>query len=105
MMSEQEFKVACDRALEDLFRALGEATNEHEFDPDMNSGALSISFEEPPGRFVVSPQTPLRQIWVSAHSRSFKFDWDGTNFVLDGQTLKQMIAGAISQHLGETVEL
>lgn len=75
----------------------------------MVSGALQIAFDEPPAKFVVSPQAPLRQVWVSAHSRSFKFDWDAEKqaFALadTGQTLRQMIAAAMSTHLGEPVEL
>ena len=105
MLSEQEYKVACDRALDDLFKALAAAADRHEFDPDMSNGTLTIAFDEPPGRFVVSPQTPVRQIWVSAHSKSYKFDWDGSAFVLNGQTLKQMMAAAVSQQMGESVTL
>jgi CyaY protein len=109
MLDEHEFRRHCDGALDDLFKALNRATEDHDFDPDMVSGALQIAFDEPPGKFVVSPQTPVRQVWVSAHSRSFKFDWSPEKqaFVLPdtGQTLKQMIAGAITTHLGEPVEL
>ena len=33
---------------------------------------------------MVSPNAPVRQIWVSAHSKSFKLDWDAAKeaFVL-----------------------
>jgi len=107
MLTDHEFQIECDRAIADLYKSLSEASNDHEFDPDMNQGALTVSFEAPPARFVVSPQGPVRQIWVSADSRSFKFGWNGAAFVLpdSGETLKQMIAGAISRRLGETVEL
>lgn len=109
MLDEHEFRRHCDEALADLFKALNRATEDHDFDPDMVSGALQIAFDEPPGKFVVSPQAPLRQVWVSAHSQSFKLDWnvEQQNFVLaeTGQTLKQMIAGAMTTHLGEPVEL
>jgi hypothetical protein len=49
----------------------------------------------------------VRQIWVSAHSKSFKLDWDPAceAFVADGQTLAQIVGGAISQQLGEPVNL
>jgi CyaY protein len=109
MLDEHEFRRHCDEALDDLFKALNRATDTHDFDPDMVSGALQIAFDEPPGKFVVSPQTPVRQVWVSAHSRSFKFDWNPEKkaFVLPetGETLKEMIAGAMATHLGEAVEL
>jgi iron donor protein CyaY len=108
-MTEQEFKTRADEALDSLYKKLSAATDHFEFEPDFNSGALSIEFEEPKGKFVISPNTPVRQIWISAHSRSFKLDWqdDQRAFVLTdtGQTLTAFIEGAISQHLGEPVSL
>ena len=106
-MSDQDFQVQCDQTLGDLYKALGEASNDYDFDPDMEQGALTISFEKPPARFVVSPQAPVQQVWVSANSRSFKFGWNGTAFVLadSGETLKDMISRAISGRLGKSVKL
>jgi iron donor protein CyaY len=108
-MDEQEFKRQSDAALESLYRKLSAATDRYDFEPDFNSGALSIEFEEPKARFVVSPNSPVRQIWVSAHSKSFKLDWVAAQnaFVLPGtgQTLEQLIGGAISQHLDQDVVL
>jgi CyaY protein len=108
-MDEQEFKRQCDVALESLFKKLSAATEQHDFEPDFNAGALTIEFEEPKARFVISPNSPVRQIWVSAHSKSFKLDWvpGRSAFVLadTGQTLEQMVAGAISQQLGEEIHL
>lgn len=108
-MDDQEFKNASSHAMEALFKKLSKATETYEFEPDFNAGALSIEFDEPKAKFVVSPNAPVRQIWVSAHSRSFKLDWDPgrSAFVLPatGETLDQMIAGAIGQHLNEPVTL
>jgi CyaY protein len=108
-MDEQEFRTRSDNALEALYRKLSLATDRYDFEPDFNSGALSIEFEEPKGRFVVSPNTPVRQVWVSAHSKSFKLEWDaGRNaFVLPdtGQDLEQLVSDAIEQQIGEEVQL
>ena len=71
-----EFHRQADAAISDLYNKLAAATDDFEFDVDMNAGALAIEFEEPPGKFVVSPNTPVRQIWVSALTRSFKVDWE-----------------------------
>jgi iron donor protein CyaY len=106
-VTDPEFQTCADAALQALNRKLALASEMHAFDADFNAGALTIEFEEPPAKFVVSPNSPVRQIWVSAHSRSFKFDWDeerGT-FVLQGETLIEMMAGAISQHLKARVVL
>ena len=79
------------------------------FESDFNAGALTIEFDEPPGRFVVSPNSPVRQIWVSALTRSFKLHWDDTRqeFVLPetGQALDAVIEQAIGTHTGEQVKL
>ncbi len=108
-MDEQEFKTKADAALESLYKKLTGASDRYDFEPDFNAGALGIEFEEPKAKFVVSPNTPVRQIWVSAHSRSFKLDWDASKqaFVLPqtNETLDELIGSAIGQHLGETVHL
>ncbi|MBV8809588.1 MAG: iron donor protein CyaY [Acidobacteriaceae bacterium] len=108
-MDEQEFKNRSASALEALYRKLTAASDRYGFEPDFNSGALSIEFEEPKGRFVVSPNAPVRQVWVSAHSKSFKLDWNSGQqaFVLPetGESLDHLIAGAISRQLGEEVSL
>ena len=78
-------------------------------EPEFQAGALSIEFDDPPARFVISPNSPVRQVWVSAHSRSFKLDWDDARaaFVLrdTGQTLAELIASAIGRQTGEEVSL
>ena len=108
-MDEQEFKNRADEALTGLYRRLSAASDEFEFEADFNSGALAIEFDAPPGKFVISPNSPVRQIWVSAHSKSFKLDWDNvqSTFVLasSGQTLVDLVAEAIGQQLGEEVSL
>ncbi len=108
-MDENLFRVESDAALDDLFRALARASDEHGFEADLNGGALTVEFEEPPAKFVVSPNAPVRQIWVSALTTSFKLEWESARnaFVLpaSGQTLRQLMASVISRQLGEPVEL
>jgi len=55
---------------------------------------LNLVFEEPSDmKFVVSPNAPVRQIWVSAMSRSYKLSWapDRGTFALDGEPLPQLL--------------
>jgi iron donor protein CyaY len=108
-MDEQEFRRRADEALEDLQQRLSAAGEKHDFESDFMAGALVVEFEEPPAKFVVSPNTPVRQIWVSAHMKSFKLDWDAAReaFVLadSGQTLAELMAAAIGEKLGEPVSL
>lgn len=108
MLDEQQFKLKADAALRRLFEDLADAGDEHEFDCDYDE-AIKVEFEEPPAKFVVSPNAPVRQIWVSAHSKSYKLDWDSAReeFVLpdSGQTLHEVMADAVSKQLGTTVTL
>jgi iron donor protein CyaY len=108
-MDEQEFKISSGAALDSLYRKLSLAADTYGFEPDFNSGALAIEFEEPKAKFVVSPNAPVRQVWVSAHSKSFKLEWIPARnaFVLPatGETLEQMIASAIGLQLGQTIVL
>lgn len=108
-MDDQEFTRLADETLSKLYRKLTAASDQYEFEPDFNAGALAIEFDDPPGKFVISPNSPVRQIWVSAHSRSYKLDWDAARgaFVLPdaGETLDELIADAIGKQLGGEVSL
>ncbi len=96
MLSELEFSKLAEDAIESLYRKLADRGDEYDFDVDMNAGALTIEFEDPRERFVVSPNAPVRQIWVSAHVKSYKLDWNGSAFVLDdGRTLEELIVDSI----------
>jgi CyaY protein len=109
MMDDQEFKHHADEALNRLYSTLSDATDDYNFDPEMESGALSVEFDRPKGKFVISPNAPVRQIWVSARSRSFKLDWDPVEGAFiqssNGQTLTELVAEQISLHLGKEVVL
>jgi CyaY protein len=108
-MDEQEFKTRAEQALNDLNHRLAAPAEEHDFEVDFNAGALAIEFETPPAKFVVSPNSPVSQIWVSAHSKSFKLDWDPARaafvFAGTGQSLAQLIGDAVGKQLGEKVTL
>jgi len=108
-MDDLTFQKRADASLQDLFQALNRAAENHELEADMNAGALTVEFEEPKAKFVVSPNSPVRQIWVSANVRSYKLEWNDASggFVLPatGQSLKELMADAVGRHLGEEIEL
>ena len=108
MLDDQQFRLKADDSLGALNRALAAVSDEHDFETDFG-GTLTIEFEDPPAKFVVSPNAPVKQIWVSALSKSFKLGWDPqrNDFVLPetGQTLKEVVQEAISRHLGESITL
>jgi CyaY protein len=94
MLSEQEFRLRADHALDDLQRALLPLADEEGFEVELQNGVLQVVFDEPsPAKFVVSPNAPVRQVWVSAMSRSYKLAWsaDRSTFTLDDESLNDLI--------------
>lgn len=93
-LSEQEFRVKSDEALEGARQSLLPLADEREFEVELQNGVLNVIFEEPrDSKFVVSPNAPVRQIWVSALSRSFKLSWvaDRQLFALEGESLPDLL--------------
>ena len=101
-LSEPDFRIKADHALEQLQRALMPLADEEDFEVELQNGVLQIIFEEPaPTKFVVSPNAPVRQIWLSALSRSFKLSWspEAGAFVLDGEALNALVERLVRQQL------
>jgi len=94
-LTEQEFRVKSDAALEDARRSLLTLADKEGFEVELQNGVLNVVFEEPSDmKFVVSPNAPVRQIWVSALARSYKLSWSPElgRFALDGETLPTLLA-------------
>src|SRR6202050_5234858 len=104
MLDENDFRKQADAALESLKQSLITAEESADLEVEDQSGGLHISFDDGT-RFVISPNAPVRQIWISALSTSFKLDWSDTDqgFVLQktGEGLKPLVARVINQQLGE----
>ena len=107
-MDDQEFRRLADLALTDLHRRIS-ALEDDGFESDFNAGALVIEFEDAPVKFVVSPNAPVKQIWVSANLKSHKLDWDASRDAFavagGGLVLADLVAEAISQQMGSKVRL
>jgi frataxin-like iron-binding protein CyaY len=94
VLSEQEFRVRSDEALESAQRTLLPLADSAAFEIELQNGVLNLVFEEPvEARFVVSPNAPVRQIWVSAMARSYKLSWAPglSAFALDTEPLPQLL--------------
>jgi len=101
-LSEQEFRVKSDEALNAARHALLPLADREGFEVELQNGVLQIVFEEPTSaKFVVSPNAPVRQIWVSAMSRSYKLTWvsDSSSFALDGEALDTLLSRLVRQFL------
>jgi CyaY protein len=102
-LTESEFRTRCDEAFEKLNRGLDVVADQYDVEILFQNNVLSIEIEDPnPGKIVISPQAPTRQVWISAQSTSFKLDWSGTAFVLPAtnETLNQLVGRLIGDQLG-----
>jgi len=110
MLEEKDFQRKADSVFEELKRRLLVLGDEHGFDVEGESGKLEVIFEEPEeAKFVISPNTPVREIWISALSTSFKLGWSSekNKFLLEktGEDIFGVMGRVISQQLGNPVNL
>jgi frataxin-like iron-binding protein CyaY len=93
-LTEQEFRVKSDEAIEQARRALLPLADQEGFEIELQDGVLNLLFEEPEAaRFVVSPNAPVRQIWVSAMAKSYKLSWTPhlSAFAIEAETLPKLL--------------
>ena len=104
MLDEQTFRKHADAALDSLKRSLFAAEEDADIEVEDQAGALQVSFNDGT-RFVISPNAPVQQIWISALATSFKLDWSDVEreFVLQksNERLKPLLSRLINQQLGE----
>jgi iron-sulfur cluster assembly protein CyaY len=106
MIDEATFRRESDRALEALKQSLIEAENDDSgFEFEDNNGVMNIIFENGSAKFVITPNTPIRQVWISAQATSFKLDWSeaAQSFALakTGEDLKTLTQRLLRDHLGD----
>jgi len=105
MQDETEFRRVAETAIENLKQHLYtlEEADDAGFEVEEQNGVLNVLFEEPPGKFVITPNAPVQQIWISALSTSFKLDFNTaqTQFVLPrtGEVLVALLDRLIGEHL------
>ena len=104
MLSEQDFRLKADHALEQVQRALLPLADEQGFEVELQNGVLQVVFEEPSAaKFVISPNAPVRQMWVSAMSRSYKLTWSeaASTFELNGEALDALMERLTRQFVAQ----
>src|SRR5277367_5257890 len=110
MMDEQDFQRKSDAAFESLTKRLLELEDENDFQVEGSVGKLEVEFDdEDETRFVISPNAPVRQIWISALTTSFKLGWSESAqaFVQEktGETLNQVMSRILTEKLGTPIEV
>jgi len=106
MIDESTFRRESDHALESLKQSLIAAEdNDGTFEFEDNNGVMNIIFEDGSSKFVVTPNTPIRQIWISAQATSYKLDWSESarTFTLSktGEDLKTLIQRLLREQLSD----
>ena len=109
-MDELDFRKKSDATLEALRRRLLDLGDAHGFEVEGQGEKLELLFEEPEEvRFVISPNTAARQIWISALSTSFKLGWSDAAgaFVMEktGEDLSAVMSRILTQQLGAAVKI
>jgi len=108
-MDEQTFRRNSDAAIDVLKRKLYDAEEDGGYEVEERGGALHLNFEEPAGVFVISPNSAVNQIWISALSTSFKLDWsqEKSAFVLarTGEDLTVLMSRLVKEQSGREVTL
>ena len=105
MIDEAMFRRVSDQALEALKQSLIAAEEEGGFETEDNNGVLNVLFEDGGTKFVFTPQGPVRQVWISARTTSFKLDWSDASgaFILakSGETLKVLTERLLREQLND----
>ena len=103
MIDEITFRRESDRALETLKQALINAEEEGGFEAEEKNGVLNVLFEDDSAKFVFTPNTPVRQVWISAQSTSFKLDWNDERHAFTlaktGEDLMALTQRLLREHL------
>jgi CyaY protein len=77
MLDEPTFRRESDSSLESLKQSLIRAEEAvGGFETEEKNGVLNILFDDGSAKFVFTPNTPVRQVWISAQSTSFKLEWN-----------------------------
>ena len=79
-----------------------------DFDLEKNGDVLTIIFPDN-AKFIISPNSPVNQLWVSANYEGHRFDFDGAQLVwIDektGQEFHEYFSRLLSDKLGQEVEM
>ena len=103
-MGEKDFQSSIEQAIDELEEAFSRLADDRDIDIEVEGGVLTITFEEgEPGKFIVSPNSAAKQMWVSARVSSFKFDLAEAGFTLagTGEPLRDVMTRLVRDQLGD----
>lgn len=105
-MSQSSLQQKMEEAVLELERAFIRLAEDRDIDVEAEGGVLTVTFEEGErGKFIISPNSAARQLWVSARMSSYKFDWsqDAATFVLSrsGEPIRSVMTRLAREQLGD----
>jgi frataxin-like iron-binding protein CyaY len=104
---DNEFRQHTQEALRALRRLLAPAGDDFGFEVNLEAGVLEIEFDAPQAPITLTLHSAQEQVWLVSGARTHKLTWDivENSFVLEatGQTLQELLEGAISEAVGEDV--
>ena len=106
MLDEPTFRRESDSALEALKQSLIRAEEAvGGFEAEEKNGVLNVIFDDDSAKFVFTPNTPVRQVWISAQSTSFKLEWSDAAhaFILPrtGEELRSLTQRLLREQLDD----
>ncbi len=104
LSDERAFRAEVSRTLGALIRQLDDVESD-DLDARLSEGNLTTTFEQG-GTFMLSQQTPTRELWLSANMRAWHFRWAGAGWVErdTGEPLAQILGQLYSEKLGFPVQ-
>ncbi|MEW6209510.1 MAG: iron donor protein CyaY [Acidobacteriota bacterium] len=105
-MSRFSLQQKMEEAILELERAFIRLAEDRDIDVESQGGVLTVTFEEAErGKFIISPNSSARQLWVSARMSSYKFDWSEERaiFVLahSGEPIRDVMTRLAREQLGD----
>jgi CyaY protein len=107
-MQAADFARISERTLSALNRSLDSVVEDHDVEVLYQGGVLTLEVAVGAGdagsKIIVSPNSAVSQIWISAQSTSFKLDWDSSReqFVWpgSGESLATLLGRLVGEDLG-----
>lgn len=103
--TESEFERLADLELKRIIEAVIDCSDA--LDPDLQSGVLSIVFEDGT-KYVVNSHRAARQIWMAAERNAWHFTFDSATAswrTADGAELWSALARVLGNKLGQPIVL
>src|SRR3954466_65951 len=101
------FSQRYDTTIDSLESKLSDLIDEGaEFDLERKGDVLNIEFEDGE-KIVITPQSPLEQLWISANYAGHRFNWQDGEWTNEkgGSNLIAFLSEAISSKLDSPIQL